>query len=115
MEAMDIRMLIPIALLLGLFAVFAFGVWRTYRRMARSAGYDSIGTFLRAAPRSDREKRDSVDLTLRGAVLCLLGLGIPGFFPLLLIGLLPLFHGARKVAYSSMGLGLVDDAEPPYA
>ncbi len=39
-------MLIPIALLLGLFAVFAFGVWRTYRRMARSAGYEFTGGLL---------------------------------------------------------------------
>jgi hypothetical protein len=30
--------------------------------------------------------------------------------PVLLIGLFPMFYGARKIAYASMGLGLVDDA-----
>ena len=33
-----------------------------------------------------------------------------GDFAVLLIGMFPLFYGARKIAYASMGLGLVDDA-----
>jgi hypothetical protein len=37
------------------------------------------------------------------------------FSPLVLVGLLPLLYGARKVLYASMGLGLVDDAEQPGA
>ncbi len=104
--------------LLGVVAVIAFigaavMVWRmTYRRQARRAGYASVGDYLRAAPRSDEEKRDAVDLALKGLVICLLGLLFP---PLLLIGLFPLFHGTRKLAYASMGLGLLDDADPPSA
>jgi hypothetical protein len=35
--------------------------------------------------------------------------------PFVLAGLIPLFYGGRKMAYSSMGLGLVDDARPPRA
>ena len=115
MDWSDPRLVVSTVLFVGLFLVIGLGLWRTYRRMARSAGHDSIGAFLGAAPASDREKRDAVDLTLRGVVLCVIGIGIPGLFPLLLIGLLPFFHGARKVAYSAMGLGLVDDAERPYA
>ena len=42
--------------------------------------------------------------------MCLLGLVFP---PLLLIGIFPLFYGTRKVAWASMGLGLVDDAAQP--
>jgi hypothetical protein len=31
------------------------------------------------------------------------------FSPLVLVGLVPLFYGGRKLAYAWMGLGLVDD------
>jgi hypothetical protein len=34
---------------------------------------------------------------------------------LLLLGVFPLFYGGRKVAWASMGLGLVDDADQPSA
>jgi hypothetical protein len=80
------------------------------RRNARLGGYPSLGDYLRAAPRTDEEKRDAVDLALKGLVICVLGLIIP---PLLLIGLFPFFYGTRKVVYGSMGLGVVDDADHP--
>ena len=83
---------------------------RIYRRQAQRGGYASIGDYLRAAPRSDEEKRDAVDLTLWGLVICVLGLIFP---PFLIIGLFPFFHGARKIGYASMGLGLVDDGDQP--
>jgi len=35
--------------------------------------------------------------------------------PLILVGIFPLYYGTRKVVYASMGLGLVDDADPPGA
>jgi hypothetical protein len=82
------------------------------RRRAKRFGYASTRAYLRAAPRSDAEKRDAADLALRGLVCCALGLLIG---PLVLIGLVPLFYGGRKVVYASMGLGLVDDADPPPA
>lgn len=104
-----------IGLLVTLFLVIGIGLWRTYRRMARSGGYSSISAFVRAIPGSDEEKRDAVDLALRGVVLCLLGLAEGPFFPLLLLGLPPLFHGTRKVGYSFLGLGLADDAGHPFA
>jgi hypothetical protein len=31
--------------------------------------------------------------------------------PLLLVGIVPLFYGLRKIAFASMGLGWVDDPE----
>jgi uncharacterized iron-regulated membrane protein len=83
-------------------------LWRQ-RRKAREHGYESLGAYLRAAPRTDEERRDAADLALKGAVICLLGLIFP---PLLLIGLFPFFYGARKLVYASMGLGLLDDADP---
>ena len=83
-------------------------VWKRLRRNAQQAGYGSVTGYLRSTPGSDREKREAVDLALIGLVLCFLGLMFP---PLLLIGLFPLFYGTRKIVYSAMGLGLVDDAE----
>ena len=83
---------------------------RGQRRKASHYGYPSLAAYLRAAPRTDAEKRDAADLALKGLVLCLLGLIFP---PLLLIGLFPFFYGARKLVYASLGLGLVDDGERP--
>ncbi|HSG00524.1 MAG TPA: hypothetical protein VLA20_05300 [Vicinamibacterales bacterium] len=97
---------------IALVIVVAVRTWRDVREKARQAGYATVGAFLRAAPQTDEEKRDAVDMALKGLVISALGLLFP---PFLLIGLFPLFYGARKLAYASMGLGLVDDAERPGA
>ena len=81
-------------------------------KRARRLGYASRREYLRAAPRTDEEKRDAVDLAVKGLALCVLGLLFP---PFVLAGLIPLFYGGRKMAYASMGLGLVDDARTPRA
>jgi hypothetical protein len=77
-------------------------------RRAKRFGYDSRRAYLRAAPRTDEERRDAADLALKGLVLCMLG---KLFGPLVLVGLIPLFYGGRKLIYASMGLGLVNDGE----
>lgn len=92
--------------------VMVLMIWMMLKRKARQAGYGTLGAYLGAAPRSDAEKRDAVDLALKGLVICLLGLILP---PFLLIGLIPFFYGARKAAWASMGLGLVDDGDQPQA
>ena len=97
--------------MVGLFIAAILAVVRMLwgrKRRARAFGYDSLGAYLRAAPRNDEERRDAADLTLKGAAICLLGLLFP---PLLLVGLFPFFYGARKLVYASMGLGLLDDAD----
>jgi hypothetical protein len=86
--------------------------WVSVVRRAKRFGYRSTWAYLRAAPRSDAEKRDAVDLAVKGLLWC--GLGLI-FAPLVLIGLLPLFFGGRKFLYASMGLGLVDDPDLPDA
>jgi hypothetical protein len=68
--------------------------------------------YLRAVPRTDDERRDAVDLALKGVMLCAIGLVFP---PAMFFGLMPLYYGGRKVLYASMGLGLVDDGERPSA
>jgi hypothetical protein len=84
----------------------------TFVRRAKQFGYPSTRAYLQAAPRTDAEKRDAADLALRGLVLSALGLLFP---PFILMGLLPLFYGGRKLVWASMGLGLVDDADVPHA
>ena len=103
-------LLLALAGVVAIVVLVAVGFWRDLGRQARDAGYASTGEFLRAAPRTDREKRDAVDMALKGLVVSMLGLLFP---PFLLVGLFPLFYGARKLAYASMGLGLVDDGEQP--
>ena len=100
-------------MMLGIFIVPVLAavvmVWllmRGQRRVARGLGYPSLSAYLRAAPQTDEEKRAAVDLALKGLIISVLGLLMP---PVLLIGLFPLFYGVRKIAYASMGLGLVDD------
>lgn len=101
-------MLGSLALILLVLGIVAVMLWRSFQGQARRLGYRSMGEYLAAAPRSDEEKREAVNLTLKGVVLCLLGFFFP---PFLLVGLFPLFYGGRKLAWASMGLGLVDDAE----
>ena len=96
---------IPIVLVVLFFGFIA-------RRRARKFGYATTREYLRSAPRSDEERRDAVDLALKGLVLSLLGVVIQ---PLVFVGLIPLFYGGRKLMYASMGLGLVDDGEQPRA
>jgi hypothetical protein len=103
--------LIPV-LFIVVTLVVGYRVLRNQRRKARERGYPSLGAYLRAVPRTDEERRDAADLALKGLVICFLGLLFP---PLLLIGLFPFFYGARKVIYTTMGLGLVDDADQPSA
>jgi hypothetical protein len=95
----------PVVLLL-----IAWSFRRWLRRLATRAGYPTIGKYLRTPPSSDAERQDAVDMALKGLVICLLGMIFP---PAVLLGIFPLFYGGRKLAYAWMGLGLVDDAEPP--
>ena len=82
--------------------------WASFSRRARQFGYPNTMTYLRAAPRTDEEKRDAADLAAKGLACCALGML---FGPFVLVGLAPLFYGGRKFLYTSMGLGLVDDSD----
>jgi len=102
-----LALLVPLLLLIATVAII-FALIKRQRRKASQFGYPSLGAYLRAAPKTDEEKMDATDLALKGLVICFLGILFP---PLLLVGLFPLFFGARKVIYASMGLGLIDDAD----
>ena len=104
--------LVIVFVLFGIPLVGAAFVVMLLRSRATRLNYPSTGAYLRAAPRSDAEKQDAADLVLKGLVFCVLGLLFP---PFVLVGLVPLFYGGRKLLYASMGLGLVDDADQPGA
>jgi hypothetical protein len=86
--------------------------WISFPRRAKRFGYPGTLAYMRAAPRSDEEKRDAADLALKGLACCVLGILFP---PVVLVGLVPLFYGGRKFVYASLGLGLVDDPDQPRA
>ena len=100
---------VPVLVILGS-GVATLLLFNGLRRRAREQGHPSLRAYLRTAPRTDEEKRDAADLALQGLVLCLLGML---FAPALLFGLIPLFYGARKVVYASMGLGFADPTDSP--
>jgi len=89
------------AILVILIAV-AMAIKRRLRRRASQFGYNGILAYLRAVPRDDAEKRLAVDLAMKGVVLCLLGIA---FFPLMLIGLFPLYYGLRKLILLALDVG----------
>ena len=102
---------VPELIILGVLGFPLFGAflfWTTFARRARQLGYLSTRAYLRAAPASDAERRDAADLAMKGLAFCALGVL---FSPFVLVGIVPLFYGARKFLYASMGLGLVDDAD----
>jgi len=109
---MMVLITLSVAAVVGGLIVATVKVRKHLRNQAQTLGYPSVSAYLSAAPRTDEEKREAVSMGLAGLILCLLGLILP---PFMLIGLFPLFYGARKVAWSSMGLGLVDDADLPGA
>ena len=86
--------------------VAALWFWLSFRGRARRFGYPGIRAYLRAAPQTDAEKRDAVNMVFLGLAFCALGILFP---PFVLAGLIPLFFGGRKVIYAWLGLGLVND------
>jgi hypothetical protein len=106
----DIGVLIWFGVILALvFAVLGWSVlavWRTSQKAER-LGYRGIREYMRAAPRTDAEKKDAVNMTMRGAALCLLGIV---FAPFVLLGVVPLYYGGRKITLSLLGLDLPADA-----
>jgi hypothetical protein len=100
---------VPVLVVLGAIVATVL-LFKSLRRRAREQGHASLRAYLRAAPRTDEEKRDAADLALKGLILCLLGMI---FAPALLFGLIPFFYGARKVVYASMGLGFADPTDQP--
>ncbi len=94
--------LLLFAVWIGVFVVPVL-IWR---RSVRRRGYPGLKAYLRELPQTEEEKLDAVELTLKGVAICVLGLLIP---PLVLIGLVPLYYGARKVASVTLEITGAED------
>jgi hypothetical protein len=92
-------------------AVVFLGPIVVWRLRVRQRGYPGLMAYLRELPRTDAEALDAVELTLKGAVICILGLLLP---PVILVGLVPLYYGARKWAAVAMGITGAEDAGPKW-
>ena len=80
------------------FFVVPILIWRGH---LRRQGYPGLGAYLRELPGTDAERLDAVELSLKGAMLCLLGLLFP---PIIFYGLVPLYFGLRKLAAMKLGI-----------
>ncbi len=93
---------------LGVSAAIVIFVVRRLRRNAVAAGYPGVGAYLRAVPRNDEEKREAVDLALKGVILCGLGLFFP---PMILVGVVPFYYGSRKLILVWLGLDILAEID----
>jgi hypothetical protein len=107
---MTVASLVLLALLvtLAISAAFMIFVVRRLRRNAAAAGYPGVGAYLRAVPRNDEEKRQAVDLALKGVILCGLGLFFP---PMILVGVVPFYYGSRKLILVWLGLDILAEID----
>jgi hypothetical protein len=96
-------------LLLGVFLYLCLLPFLIWRRRVRHRGYPGLMAYLRDLPRTDEERMDAVELALKGACVCILGVLFP---PLIFYGLVPLYYGARKLAAWRLGL-IADDLAKP--
>ncbi len=80
-----------------------------WRRRLQRRGYPGVRAYFLELPRTDAEKMDAVELTLKGVVLCCLSLLFP---PLIILGLFPLYFGIRKLASSQLGIKSLEANEP---
>ncbi len=107
---MSVAGLVAIALLSALVtsAAIVIFVVRRLRKNAAAAGYPGVGAYLRAVPRNDEEKRQAVDLALKGVILCGLGLFFP---PMILVGVVPFYYGSRKLILVWLGLDILAEID----
>jgi hypothetical protein len=94
-----------LAAFLGL-CVLPLWIWR---RNVQRRGYPGLTVYLRELPRTDEQRLDAVELALKGAGICILGLMFP---PFIVIGLVLLYYGVRKLAAWRLGLIPDDGAKP---
>lgn len=93
--------IIGAVVIVGLLLTIPWILIRMLRRRARRMGYPRFLIYLRATPRNGAEKRDAVDLFAMGLVLTLLGII---FNPFVIVGLVPLYYGCRKIGDVILGI-----------
>ncbi len=100
--------LLVLLVTLAVSAAIVIFVVRRVRKNAVAAGYPGVGAYLRAVPRNDEEKRQAVDLALKGVILCGLGLFFP---PMILVGVVPFYYGSRKLILVWLGLDIMAEID----
>ncbi len=93
--------LLLIAVVLGLLVLVFWLLLRSMRRKAARMGHATVMAYLRSTPRTEDEKVDAADLLAKGLAICVLGFL---FHPLLIIGIVPLYYGCRKVGSIVAGI-----------
>ena len=93
--------ILPTAAFVGAL-LFTLVWWLKRRHLARADGHGTVAEHLRSVPSTDAQRMAAVDMALKGAALCLLGLV---FWPFLLAGLTPLYYGVRKILLLGLGVG----------
>jgi hypothetical protein len=92
-------------LLIAVFLVVFLGLplvpFLIWRGRVRRRGYPGLMAYLRELPQTEEQRLDAVELTLKGAAICMLGLLFP---PIVVYGLVPLYYGARKLAAIRLGI-----------
>ncbi len=100
---------VPILIAIGLLLLL-LRLWRARLGLRSYLGirdyFRQLKVYLRKFPQTKKEELEAVELTLKGAVLFVLGWF---FFPLLVISLVPLYYGLRKLA--AIRLKLREDEE----
>lgn len=99
--ALAVMVLIPVVLLV-LFVGLPWLLLRIWRRRVRRRGYPGLKAYLYHLPQTDEEKIDAVELSLKGLVICVLGILFPVAVP---FGLVPLYYGLRKIGGAVAGVG----------
>ena len=100
--------LLALVVTLTVAAAIVIFVVRSLRKNAVATGYPGVGAYLRAVPRNDEEKRQAVDMALKGLILCALGLFFP---PMILVGVVPFYYGSRKLILVWLGLDILAEID----
>ena len=100
--------LLTLVVTLTVAAAIVIFVVRRLRKNAVAAGYPGVGAYLRAVPRNDEEKRQAVDMALKGVIVCALGLFFP---PMILVGVVPFYYGSRKLILVWLGLDILAEID----
>lgn len=96
------------ALLQIVATIVALVLLLTWRRRLTRRGYRGAFDYLRSLPQTDSQKRDALDLLMRGIVMCPIGIIV---WPLLVVGVFSVYYGVRKLCMVWMGLEILDEPD----
>jgi hypothetical protein len=102
-------LVLSVGVLLALFVGMPLLVLHVWRTRVQRRGYPGLKAYLLEVPQTEQQKLDAIELTLKGSVICILAVIFP---VLVVIGLVPLYYGARKMAAIALAVRAVDGTTP---